>query len=906
MLNKNLVNKQTLFIMSQMGSIRRLIFSSFVKLCLFFRYRIKLKGVEDLEREKFNPKKGILFLANHPALVDPLILTKSLWPTFRFHPVAVDFLFQEPIMRPFLEAVEALAVPNFEDFTNSYKIKQIEKAIEQIISLLNSGKNVLIYPGGGLKTEGYEVVGGNSGIQTILSRCPDVNLVLIRTVGLWGSSYSTALTGESPHFSKRTLENFKIVLKNFLFFTPKREVTIECEVPRDFPVHGTRLQINQYLEKWYNREGPELLKLVPYYFWKKQLPQVAPRKEKEKIDFSLIPEEIKGKVIEEIAHLAKMDAAQVKLEHHLATDLGLDSLDQAQLVVFLKEVFGINAVPSSDLVSVGDCVALAAKVKKEKERKEEEKPFHRWYEEGMRPKPQIGNHTTLVEAFFHSASRMNKFIAAADPLSGEVGYSRLKVGVILLAQAFKNLPGKNVGILLPASVGANMAILAAQLAGKVPVMINWTLGPRNLKVVMDEGQITHAISSWRFLDRLENCDLNGFDNAIVLLEDIRRRFSFMEKLKAKWLSKRSPDSILRHFGVSSLKKHDNAVILFTSGTESLPKAVPLTHGNILSNLKGALELVDFKCEDVLLGALPPFHSFGFSVTGLFPLISGLKVAYLPNPTDGRRMARGIEKWGITLLCLAPTFLKNIVRGSSEGQLSSLRLIVSGAEKMPLELRESLHKVCRASIVEGYGITECAPILTINPPQEKQKGVGRPLPGIELCIVHPETHLPLPLHQEGLILAKGPNVFKGYFDTKIATPFIEVGTQKWYNTGDLGFLDDEGFLTLSGRMKRFAKIGGEMISLAAIEEVLLAAASNQKWKVDSERSSLAVVAKESESGKKTELCLFTIFPLTLEEANGELRKAGMSNLIRLASVKQLPFIPLLGTGKIDYRHLTSLV
>lgn len=861
------------------------------------RYRIKVKGLE-----KIRERGGILFLANHPAEIDPVILERVLWKKFRPHPVALDSLFQNGL-RFFLEHAGALPIPSFEVSTNSFKTKQIDKIYSQIFSVLREKENILIYPAGGLKISGEERIGGTSGVHKIIQSCPEATVVLIRTVGLWGSSFSKAQTGKRPELKKVFLRGAKILLKNFIFFAPKRTIEITFDYPpKDFPLKGSKLELNRALEKWYNQNGPEPLNLVSYAFWKKELPQVHLRTEKEKETYDNIPEEVKTQVTQEIARLSMKNPAEIKLTDDLAIDLGLDSLDKGQLVVFLKETFGIQGPHPSDMTLVGEVMAIASgKIKVEEEEEEEEKPLEKWHAEVGRADPQLPVGETILEAFLNTSHRLNDYLACSDQSSGELTYQRMRQAVILMALSIQKLPGEKIGIMLPASVGVNILILATQLAGKVPVMINWTLGPRNLRAILETSKIQKTISSWKFLDRLENFDLDGVDEDILLIDKMRREFSSLDKARTLMLAKYSPQKLMQAFNVSKMKAEDPAVILYTSGTESLPKGVPLSHKNILSNQRDAFNTVNFRKDDVILGVLPSFHSFGFSVTGLFPLLAGMKVAYIPNPTDGRRMAFAIDKWKVSVLCIAPTFLKNLIRVAKPEQLSSLKMIVAGAEKMSPDIYQKLATLCpHSNIMEGYGITECAPILTINPAVGKKKGVGKPLPSVSLAIVHPETYLPA---TEGLILAHGPNVFKGYLNPEIDSPFIEMNGKKWYKTGDLGMLDEEGYLTLSGRMKRFTKIGPEMISLGAIEEILQMAAEKQGWKVDPLLPSLAVVADEGE-GKKTEIVLFTSFPLSLEEANAEIKKSGMSNLVRLSKVTRLPLIPLLGTGKIDYRSLKT--
>lgn len=878
-----------------------------VRFLLVLRYRIKVRGKETLTPEALSKPGGIVFLANHPAEIDPLILITSFWHPFRPRPIAIDYLFRKPFIRPLLDFIGAMRIPNFDSSSNSYKRREMEKTYAQIYAALNKKENLLIYPAGGLKNGPEEVIGGSSGVHTILANQPDVNVVLIRTSGLWGSTFSRAPTGKTPEILETFVNGFKVLLRNGIFFTPRREVLIECmPAPEDFPWLGDRRAVNRYLEKWYNARGPEPLKLVSFSRFRKEFPAIKEKAVQEEIAIQAVPEEIKQKVIEEIIKLTRAPHSEITPESHLAQDLGLDSLDIAQLVVSLKDHFGIDALHSSDLTTVGSVFAFAAKLKtgKTPDEMKEKKPL-RWEMEADRKTSSYPEGETIPELFFKTCERMGKnSLACADQMSGEVSYKRLKLVILLFAEAFRKIPEERIGIMMPASIAVNAMILAVILAGKIPVMINWTLGERNLRSIAAQSGIKTTLSSWNFLDRLDNVELGGIDDQILLLEELRRNFTLGEKLKAFYRSRKKTKALLKCFGADQLSKESIAVILFTSGTESFPKGVPLSHHNIISNQKGAFSLAELKSYDVLLGALPPFHSFGFSVTGLLPLLAGLRVAYAPNPTDGRQLAETVERWKVTLLCLAPTFLKNVLRTATEKQLRSLALVVAGAEKAPQELYEKLFSLnSSAKLMEGYGITECSPILTLNPPNRSSFGVGIPLPGVELKIVNPESHEPLPIGKQGLILARGPNVFKGYLDPKIPSPFIAVENRLWYQTGDLGFLNPEGYLMLSGRLKRFVKIGGEMVSLIAIEETLLQAGVEKGWKLDPDVPSLAVCAQELE-GKKGEIHLFTIFDTTLDEVNRLLRDSGMSNIIKIRSIRKVPFIPLLGTGKVDYRTLLS--
>lgn len=876
------------------------------RIFLSLRYRIRVKGIEEIKKENLPHRGGILFLANHPAEIDPCILLRVFWPKFRLRPVAIEYLFRKPFVRYLLDFIGALSIPNFDNSANSYKKRQVDKTYEKIFSLLDQKENLLIYPAGGLKSQAEEIVGGASGVQTILERKPETNIVLVRTTGLWGSSFSRALTGKTPDLLRVFQQGMKVLLKNGIFFTPKREILIECmPAPKDFPWEGDRLELNRYLENWYNAPAPEPMKFVSYSRWKEEFPQPYIRPLEAEINTADIPDEIRKKVLEEIGGLTKIPVENIDFADNLASDLGLDSLDMSQLVVTMKEEYGISGVQTSDLTTVGSVMAYAARLKKGKEEEDEEEEAEGlWIVQKGRPPASYPEGETIPEVFLKTCGRMKHYISCVDKMTGEIPYNRLKIGVVLLAQAIKKLPGERIGIMMPASVAVNAVVIATMLAGKVPVMINWTLGERNLRSVVEQSGIQVTLSSWNFIDRLHNVDLNGLDDQIILLEEVRRGYTIMQKLSAFLRARKKPHALLKTFRSHRVKKEDIAAILFTSGTESAPKGVPLSHNNIMANQRAAYQYVDVQSRDVVLGALPPFHSFGFSVTGLFPLLAGLRVAYTPNPTDGRRVALAIERWSVTLLCLAPTFLKNLIRVASEKNLSSLRLVVSGAEKAPPEMFEGMHALNPdARVIEGYGITECGPILTLNPPNKSSNGVGIPLPGIELLVVDPDTMSPLKVEERGLILARGPNIFSGYLDPSRPSPFVEVEGKEWYKTGDLGYIDAQGYLTLSGRMKRFIKIGGEMISLGAVEDVLIEAGEKRGWELDPDQPSLAVCPLEEE-GKKSEIHLFTIFDTTTEEVNQILRESGMSNLIKIRSVQKLSHIPLLGTGKIDYKRLIA--
>lgn len=889
-----------------------------MKFLLWFRYRIRVEGLDKLTPETLDRSGGVLFLPNHPSyFIDPIVATLAVFPKFPIRPMIVEYMYYTPMIYGMMRFMDALPIPNFVSSSNSLKRKKSEKVIQTVIDDLKAGQNFLIYPAGKVKHTAYEAIGGASAVQRILSEAPEANVVLVRIKGLWGSSFSRALASSAPSLSSVVWESIKIVFKNLIFFTPRREIIVELvPAPADFPRQASRMEINKYLEGWYNQpdgltkqEGDhpgDSLMLVSYSMWKnKFIPvrQATANSESQEFSVDKVPVAVKDKIYRKLAELKECDPATITPDMVLSSDLGLDSLDTADLVTFLNDQFDVTGVPANELTTVGKVLAIASKqIECENVAEVDTGDLSKWLlpVERKRITPAPGD--TIAEVFLNQCALSGNKIACADGRVGVQTYSTLKLRSILLAEKIRKLPGKYIGIMMPASVAANLLILACELAGKVPLMVNWTVGPRHLESVVKLSDVQVVISSWAFIDRLENVDFTGVDDRLLMIEDIVRELSIGDKLQAFYRSKLGTNSIMKIFGIDKLGKDSEAVLLFTSGTESMPKGVPLSNNNILSNLRSALSFIEVYSDDIIFGILPPFHSFGFTVSGILGLLAGVRIFSSPDPTDGKRLANTFGRWHLTIMCGAPTFIKGMLKAATKEQLATMRLCVTGAEKAPPELFEMLREFGKPDcLIEAYGITECSPGISMNPVGGVSKGVGLALPGTDLLIVHPETEAVLPTGERGLILVKGPNVFKGYLNPGISSPFTTVNGESWYKTGDLGSLDQEGILTISGRMKRFIKMGGEMVSLASIEDALLQMAPQKKWPTSGEGPALAVCAKEI-PGEKTKIFLFTRFDLSVDDVNASLKEAGFSNLVKVSSVTQLPEIPIMGTGKINYRKL----
>ncbi|MCF6188245.1 MAG: AMP-binding protein, partial [Desulfobulbaceae bacterium] len=440
-----------------------------------------------------------------------------------------------------------------------------------------------------------------------------------------------------------------------------------------------------------------------------------------------------------------------------------------------------------------------------------------------------------------------------------------------------------------------ISYLAVMFAGREPVLVNWTSGTGQADYCLKNCGVTHVLTARAFTSRLENqgVALEEMDVEWVYLEDLAKELSFIAKITALVRSR------LSWKGLRRAQVTDTAAILFTSGSETHPKSVPLSHQNFLSNGRDFNQVLSLRETDRLLGVLPFFHSLGLAGTVILPLCTGMRTVYWANPTEGRQLAKMTAAYGATTFITTPTFLQNMIRQAQDGELRSLRLVFSGAEKCPQNVFADLAlHAPEAVLCEGYGVTECAPVISVNSPEDSVPGtIGRLLPSMEGLLLHPETWEPVADGVPGRLLVGGPNVFGGYLG-EAPSPFKQVDGQDWYDTGDLVIRDTRGMLSFAGRLKRFVKLGGEMISLPAIEQVLEQAFTDQ-----AAEPILAVVASEDE---QPELVLLTIREISRQQANQKIRAAGLSALHNIRRVQKIDEIPLLGSGKTDYRSLQQYV
>ena len=869
------------------------LFTFIIRPLLWLRYRITVRGLKDVAARG---RTGVLFLPNHPAMIDPIIIQAVLRRQFRPRALADADQIDRPVIRTLARKMRTLDMPD-PARQGAAARGQIDQAVATCVEALRAGDNLVLYPSGHSYRSRYEDLRGNTAVETILRQLPDVRIVLIRTRGLWGSTFSWA-GGHAPAIGRTLRQRLWSVLLSGILFVPRRRVTIELHEPDDLPRGADRETLNGFMESFYNEDAPPNT-YVPFTPWQRTAPRRMPEPQLAigAAEAASVPETTRKIVSDYLCDLTGRSA--LADGQHLARDLGLDSLSRADLIVWIEKEFGFPQGDADSLQSVAD-VMLAACGESIGSQISELRPIPgKWQaRRGPRTRVSISSDGTICQAFLDRALACPSKPVIADQRSGVKTYRDVLVGIFALRRNIAALPGRRVGIMLPASVGASVVYMATLFAGKTPVMVNWTVGRRNVLHGLDLVGVESVVTAEALVSKLkaQGTDFAGLDERFVYVEDIGKSLTTFQKIAALLRARFSPRSLLDGLDVAPSA---TAVILFTSGSESLPKAVPLTHANIAANLHDVAEAVWLGVDDCMMSILPPFHSFGLTVGVLAPLCGGFSAVYHPNPTEGPMLVSLIDAYEASLIIGTPTFLAGIVRAAGVGQMQSLRWAVTGGEKCPRRTYDALAAQCPETLViEGYGVTECSPLVSVNDPEAPKPGtIGKLLGSLDYAIVDPDTgRQRVAPGKVGMLLVRGPSVFGGYLHHDGDSPFVELEGHQWYRTGDLVWEDDDGVLTFSGRLKRFVKLGGEMISLPAVETVLLAEHASD----DDEGPVLAVEATPSED--HPELVLFTTLELTREQVNDEIRDAGLSALHNIRQIVRVEEIPVLGTGKTNYRAL----
>ncbi|MHC4563283.1 MAG: AMP-binding protein [Planctomycetota bacterium] len=862
------------------------------KFLLWLRYRITVRG---LDKVLAGGREGILFLPNHPALIDPIIMVTRLYRRFRIRALADNRQVDRFLIRRVAAWIDVLPIPDM-TAVNQASAERVQAAMAECLAALQRGENLLLYPAGHTYRKHLEDLGGSSAVETILKRLPNVRVVLVRITGLWGSLFGWA-SGHEPNVGRTLGRGTLWLLASGVFFAPRRRVSIEFVEPDDLPRDADRNTLNRTLEEFYNHDAPPNT-YVPYSIWHRGPARQVPEPPAVDVqgDPSAVPGTTRQLVQEYLRELTGIN--DFNDDTRLAHDMGMDSLAGLELATWLQQEFGFIPPDLTALRTVGD-VMLAACGEAVSTGPVRLKPVpKRWFGKTIEPLcPEGIMDMSVPQVILAQARRAPGRAIMADQTSGVRTYRDLITGVFVLRGMLEALPGEYVGIMLPASAAAGSIYAATLFADKIPVMVNWTLGPRNLQASLNSLGVQTILTAKVLVAQIESSgiDLSAVAERFVYLEDLAaslsRRAKLMAFLRAQF-SWRALDKL-------AIDPSRPAVVLFTSGSESLPKAVPLSHRNVLTNVHDITECFALSATDSILGILPPFHSFGLISAIFLPLAFGVRVACYPNPTDGVALGRMIEAYRASLLVGTPTFLHGIVRASEAERLTSLRLVVSGAEKCPPRVYEAVAAKCPQTVIlEGYGVTECSPVISANREEDHiPETIGKVMGSLDYALRHPDTHQPVERGQTGELLVRGPSVFDGYLNYSGPPPFVEFDGKQWYHTGDLVSEDERGTLTFVGRLKRFVKLGGEMISLPAVEAVL---EPHYRSEAD-DTPVVAVVATPDE--ERPELVLFATKDVDRDSANRAIRHGGLSGLHNVRRVIRVDHLPLLGTGKTDYRELT---
>jgi acyl-[acyl-carrier-protein]-phospholipid O-acyltransferase / long-chain-fatty-acid--[acyl-carrier-protein] ligase len=519
---------------------------------------------------------------------------------------------------------------------------------------------------------------------------------------------------------------------------------------------------------------------------------------------------------------------------------------------------------------------------------------------------------TIGEQWIDTSCRKGNPVVLSDTLGTRLKSRQALTGSIVISRRIaKRSPEQNVGLLLPTSAGGMLANLAGILLGKTMVNLNFTASLDALLSAISQADIKVVYSSSRFLQKLEERGFNAErlkqEVTVIMLEDVNASVSTLEKALTLLLCSITPAFLLKKLFCAKHSLDVPAVVLFSSGSEGEPKGVVLSHRNLITNVKQIVDLLQIQEDDLVLANLPLFHAFGLTVTLFMPLLERVPVFCHPDPTDAYVCAKTISNHKVSLMFGTSTFFRLYVRNNKvQGKmLESLRLIIAGAEKLQKEVSAEFKAKFNKVIYEGYGTTETSPVASVNTPDSLRKAastlkythkhgsVGLPMPGTNIKIVDPDTFEELSMGDGGLVLINGGQVMQGYLnDPKKSADVLKViDDQIWYASGDKGYLDEDGFLFIQDRYSRFAKIGGEMVSLGSVEAAIRQVLDNPELDV------VAVNIPDDKKGEKIVVLSNQILDKSV--LRDKLSKAGLNALALPSSYIKVDEVPTLGTGKTDF-------
>lgn len=522
-------------------------------------------------------------------------------------------------------------------------------------------------------------------------------------------------------------------------------------------------------------------------------------------------------------------------------------------------------------------------------------------------RPELDEHLGLATIRALQADSKRTAIIDRSLERRTLSAEHLLIGSLAMADRWRDaIPEQRVGIVFPPGIGGFVANLAVILAGKTPVNLNYTLGPEAVESCMDQAGIKTIIST-----EIVRKKIPGIPWPEEIIDVLKERESLGMIKLMRWAAKvklDSPESLAEEIDLDvSTGKGREAGILFSSGSTGAPKGVILSHRNVLSNVEQVAAAGLFSTEYPMLGCLPIFHSFGFTITMWMPILKGIQVATVPSPLEFKKIAQVIQEEKLRILIGTPTFFRPYLAKIEPELLETLEFVVAGAEKTPEGMQQKWQDKFGCEYLEGYGITETSPVIGVNLPARlktddrpvrKDGSIGPILPGLQVKVTDPETGAAIPVTQTGVIAFKGPNIFEGYLNKPELT--AEVIKDGWYTSGDLGHVDADGFLFIDGRLSRFSKVGGEMVPHGTVEQAITKA-----YGLEDEAEIQVAVAGVRDEAKGEVLVLLSTFAIEANDLRDKLTAAGLANLWIPKRIKQVEKIPVLGTGKLDLKGIVSL-
>ncbi|MFM7843761.1 MAG: acyl-[ACP]--phospholipid O-acyltransferase [Planctomycetota bacterium] len=527
---------------------------------------------------------------------------------------------------------------------------------------------------------------------------------------------------------------------------------------------------------------------------------------------------------------------------------------------------------------------------------------------------RIKNSMSLTSSLIRRCKARGSRSKVADSLGTDLSGSELLLRTLILRRLLRRKVLKEneeyVGVLLPPSAGGVIVNAALALDRRVSVNLNYTVSSDVMNTCIELAGIRHVLTTRKFLEKFDF----KLCAQVIFIEDFKNEVTLLDKIVTGWQTYGCPAALLEwSLGLAQVKPDDVLTIIFTSGSTGVPNGVMLTYGNVVSNVSAIDAIVRLTPDDVLIGVLPFFHSFGYTVTLWSVLALNIKGAYHFNPLDPKQVGDLCRKHKGTVLLATPTFLRTYLRRCDVEQLQTVDVVVAGAEKLPLDLVEAFEKKFNVRPAEGYGTTELSPLVSVNVPASRSLGsgqvdrkegtVGRPIPGVTAKVTDLDTGVELPVNQPGMLWITGPNVMKGYLHRQdLTNSAIKDG---WYCTGDVAKIDEDGFITITGRESRFSKIGGEMVPHVLVEEHLNRIIATALQEEEGLKAVVTSVADERKGERL--IVVHTTLPLTPDVLQKSLMEAGLPNIYIPSpdSYVEVEHLPILGTGKLDLKGIKQL-